>query len=414
MSSIYEYNNIENLYIVPDIHGDLDALIISLRDCAKVIESSNKLDLNSWKERTDPLFGFTWTGNNTYILFIGDLLDNSRDIDPRYPSANDYWHQDIPNEEIKIVIFLSKLNELAEKVGGKVLKIIGNHEYNNICNIGKIDEDDRQLPISDPTYKYIFNKNEMYDGIKRTDLFLSGSKYNYLLNITGKNAGLEAKKAVIVKINDFLFVHGGINQYIIEELEKNIKNNEYNLIEVIEFINNNFNDVCDKINNYIISEEDGLLVTRFFNNLKHIKNKDLCDDLIHTLSELNRIISDVNVHLKLVTGHTPQTIDNVKDTNTSNSVIKLDKNLHIISQPIKPFNERKVKTSKGEPKDFGISIHCPDKTGLGQLYNIDCGISRVFDGVEINGLVADINKEDIDKITADKIIKYKDQFKKTL
>ena len=87
-----------------DIHGDIDALIIALRDCAKVIKSKNnipdlsiqgnnnrdieldkllKLDLNDNADAT--LFDlnhnltFSWIGGNTHVVIVGDILDPRRD-----------------------------------------------------------------------------------------------------------------------------------------------------------------------------------------------------------------------------------------------------------------------------------------------------------------------------------------------
>lgn len=74
-----------------DIHGDIDALIIALRDCAQVISNhqSHKLlldtlhlDLNkeedAIKYKGTENLGFEWSGDNTHVVLIGDTIDNIR------------------------------------------------------------------------------------------------------------------------------------------------------------------------------------------------------------------------------------------------------------------------------------------------------------------------------------------------
>ena len=81
------------IVVFSDIHGDIDALIVCLRDCAKVIRP--RIAFNSNRERDPNLLrylnmhindtnyqrdlGYEWVENDTtYVVIIGDLLDPVR------------------------------------------------------------------------------------------------------------------------------------------------------------------------------------------------------------------------------------------------------------------------------------------------------------------------------------------------
>ena len=75
-----------------DIHGDLDALLVCLRDCAKVIvkpgydpnlERDRDLDVLLHLDINDPRYvrslGYEWVDDiDTIVVIIGDLIDPVR------------------------------------------------------------------------------------------------------------------------------------------------------------------------------------------------------------------------------------------------------------------------------------------------------------------------------------------------
>ena len=181
------YNNVKNIYTMSDIHGDLDLLIINLRDCAKVIKIDKDKDwralaqlplpnehpneILSDKSSYDCLFGFEWSGKDTYVVIIGDILDNytkSVNLETVSDIGNSRKRQnEILHEELKIFLFLQKLNKNAQQKGGKVIIMIGDHEDMNI----------RSLDITKYISPYSLT-NDFYD-IKRIELFKT---FNFLLN----------------------------------------------------------------------------------------------------------------------------------------------------------------------------------------------------------------------------------------
>ena len=99
------FDNVRRIIVIGDIHGDFNILITCLKK-AKVINSSNE-----------------WIGKDTHVVQLGDILDKGgRGIDSSAQSM----------EEFSIFEFLNYLDTEAEKYGGRVHYLIGNHEIMNI------------------------------------------------------------------------------------------------------------------------------------------------------------------------------------------------------------------------------------------------------------------------------------------
>jgi hypothetical protein len=141
-----------------DIHGDIDALIVCLRDCAGVIEKPGydsktgrdpdldvflSMDINEAAYRRD--LGYRWVSNDsTYVVIIGDLIDAIRNRD--YPIEIPPY----PQLELKIIHFINAINEsalldyqthhpsptphvplLVPASCGRIYKLLGNHDIRN-------------------------------------------------------------------------------------------------------------------------------------------------------------------------------------------------------------------------------------------------------------------------------------------
>jgi hypothetical protein len=185
-----------------DIHGDIDALIICLRDCANVIKKKKGIEYNNNKRDPDlekylgvnlndnnPYIDdlhYEWSGGSSYIVIIGDILDPVR--------GNFNTEHVYPQVEIKILRFINKISSYAEKVGGKVIKLCGNHELANFIKSGL----EIKAYMSDSDIK---NEN-YYNGLSRTDYFKLGNPGFKLFQEGGIGFG--------VLINNNFFVHGGL------------------------------------------------------------------------------------------------------------------------------------------------------------------------------------------------------------
>ena len=103
----YNINNIDNIselsisdnikiITLSDIHGDIQSLIIALRDCGNVIKKKkdfifdNKsidnnleelllIDISNNEDNYIDDLNYEWCGDNTHIVIVGDILDAKRD-----------------------------------------------------------------------------------------------------------------------------------------------------------------------------------------------------------------------------------------------------------------------------------------------------------------------------------------------
>jgi hypothetical protein len=210
-----------------DIHGDIDALIVCLRDCGNVIQKKkgfhyddNKrdpdlekflpYDLNNTTEYIDDL-NYEWCGNGTHVVIIGDILD---------PVRGDNTEHIYLQTEIKILRFLNKIASYANKVGGKIIKLCGNHELGNFIHSG------------------VNIKNYMSDSDKENKNYYQGySRYNYFkLGNPGFKLFQEGGVGIGILINNNFFVHGGLTStYNID-----------NFISINKLINNDWMEETKK------------------------------------------------------------------------------------------------------------------------------------------------------------------------
>ena len=189
-------------------------MIISLRDCAKVIKKKNfdfdnnkydenmenilKLDLNTSEKDYTKDLNYEWCGGNSHVVICGDIIDPQRlnkcnkmssDGLSELPCA--YY----PQIELKILMFINAINIQAKETNGKIVKLFGNHE---LCNI-----------IDNHTLNYHFNytyktdhSTNYYKGQSRLDIFRVG-QYGFNLLVYG-GCG------ILIKINNTIFVHGDL------------------------------------------------------------------------------------------------------------------------------------------------------------------------------------------------------------
>jgi hypothetical protein len=145
-------NKIDSIFCVGDVHGEYDGLI-------SLLKNNNIIDKD-----------LNWSFGKGHLIFCGDLFDRGEMV----------------NETL---LFIYNLENQASGFGGKVHVILGNHE----------------IMIFDGNTKYV---NSKYDYINRT----TNISYNYLYNKDNSLIGKWLRsKPVILKIEDKIFVHGGIS-----------------------------------------------------------------------------------------------------------------------------------------------------------------------------------------------------------
>lgn len=234
---------VKRIIAIGDLHGDYKATITALQKSRLIDNKKN------------------WIGKKTVVIQLGDQLDRGG----RQTDTND------EDSEFRIMNLFNKLHKQAQKVGGAVYSLIGNHELMNVMG----------------DFSYTSKMGIKHFGGKK-------ERYKYF-RPGGKIAIKMAKnRNVIMRIGDWIFVHGGITPKIAQK---------YKIVEI-----NNM------MRNYLIGDEKLKNDKRFkelFLNMssllwtrRYSENNPDCKNLIKTLEFLGA--------KKMVVGHTPQDYINCK------------------------------------------------------------------------------------------------------
>lgn len=152
---------VKRIIAIGDLHGDFRVLLKCLR-LAKLIDDKRR-----------------WIGGNTVVIQLGDQVDS------KCRSGN--CEQDEVGDEIKIMMFLDELHKKAEEAGGAVYSLLGNHELMNV--MGNLNYNSAENLVSFGGAQSRINK-----------FAPNGEIANYLA----------CNRNSIMKIGDFIFVHGGL------------------------------------------------------------------------------------------------------------------------------------------------------------------------------------------------------------
>lgn len=151
-----QFQGVKQIMVLGDIHGGYDSLLIFLRkNC--IIDT-----------------GLNWTWGNGHLVFLGDIFDRGDKV------TEALW-------------LIYRLDGQAEKAGGAVHLILGNHEI-MVMNYNDTYVADKYLLMADRlnlTYAGLYGKQTILGQWLRS-------------------------KNTITKINDHLFVHAGLSLEIIE------------------------------------------------------------------------------------------------------------------------------------------------------------------------------------------------------
>jgi hypothetical protein len=261
---------VPRIIAIGDIHGDMQLLLKCLQ-IAKVIDNNNN-----------------WIGGTTIVVQVGDQIDNCRNI-------NNCINDQIPPNDIEILIFMYNLNKNAKKNGGAVYSLLGNHEIMNI------DGDMRYV-----SYNNIirFDKDFNTGLLNRKKYFSIGSEMTKMLAYTRYTG---------IIIGDIIFVHAGI----LPILAKKLKISNINRL----------------IRSWLLGSGDSKLVNMIKDNLKISPFwTRLFGDLESGINENDNRCKKINETLGLyklkgmVIGHTPQFYPHNLGINTtcSNKLWRID------------------------------------------------------------------------------------------
>ena len=383
-----------------DIHADINSLIIALRDCAEVIRKKightfdnlitydpeldnilNKILDPNTNDYPDDL-NYEWIPNNkTIIVIIGDMIDGKNRVTPIYKNNSRLEEHEYPQVEIKILRFINSLNKQAITNGGRIYKLLGNHEIMNIEGIAS---------------KYYFDNdkfhNNYFNGISRNEIFNIG---NY-----GFNLLFEDSCRALLMINKYIFVHG--------QLIKNKNFNYYDDINRKIKTNNSIQSAIIELANPVTSQ---LWIREFGadENIKIRANLNYANPLLQNKSKtykeieydskfcknditeyFNSFLSGSNItkytstDLKIVIGHCVQS-DNTFFNSPATSLTTIESQDSIKQILTGPTNHGLYDSTKN--LIFGITMECPHSIDPNstkyKIYKVDIGSSRMFDQQQV-------------------------------
>lgn len=158
------FTGVARVVAIGDLHGDYDKFVAALR-LGKLVDGQGH-----------------WIGGKTFLVQTGDVLD-------RGPDSK------------KIMDLLMQLEREAKKAGGRVLALIGNHEFMNIMGDWRY--------VSDPEFA------AFGDGPRQTPVGREPvgdfPRYRAAFAPTGPYGAWILTHSAIVKVNGTLFMHGGLS-----------------------------------------------------------------------------------------------------------------------------------------------------------------------------------------------------------
>jgi hypothetical protein len=393
----------QKIYFIGDVHGDLDALIVCLRDLIGAIiyrdcddgeeyyvnmkhyigyqnDSKYNLTEQHLKNEYDVTLGFEWNVTNTVIVILGDVLDRKRG---NYIKSKSNKIGEVVHEELKIVLFLNYLHYLAEieKKGNKIIRLFGNHEKMNIDG-------------NNSNYVSDIGTNCYFENVNRLEYFKRMyTPFRYLTD----NA------RIIVAFDKFVAVHGGMYPTHIEKITdfnmKSInvlnlmfkdliygKNNYYQQNKILQpFIN-------DHIDTYLIrnnqTEATSIYWNRYFGEtFTQTKTNDTNDDLCRNVDTIfNKLCYSKNNCLEnLVISHCPNYFYKRRPgysftfQNTSSDA-NVSRTYEFSGDKI-PLSGRAV-SDDDKQFYFGISADCgkyiENIAKSAKIWRVDIGMSRAF------------------------------------
>ncbi len=252
---------VRRIIVLGDIHGDYEQLI----KCLKIGGV-----INTKKQ---------WIGEDTVVVQVGDQIDSCR-----FDGINHCHKPNTTNydkaQDVKILKFLTSLHKKAQKKGGAVYSLVGNHELMNV------DGD-----MSYASYKNI----KSFDNYKKKngEIIKDGLKARKYAFAPGNDLAnfLACTRQMALIIGSNLFVHAGIvpdiaRKYNVDDLNKLLT--LYLLGELKS--PHDFNDIFASI-------QYSPLWNRIFGNANG--SIELCEKLMKPLEQIWKVG-------KIFVGHTPQ------------------------------------------------------------------------------------------------------------
>jgi hypothetical protein len=261
------FTDVRRIVAIGDVHGDYQRFFELLRTAALVDAKG------------------VWTGGATHLVLTGDYVDRG-------------------DESAKVLDLLMALEPQARKAGGRLHALIGNHEamdlYGDLRYVTKKDfagfqtaaseelrnrqmqaewdrlKHDRKSPPDEAAWRKTFQDEHPLGWVEHRLAFQPSGKYGKWLR----------QLNAIVKINDALFLHGGISQ----------KYAAFTRREINSRIREELADPA-RLNGGMVTDDEGPL---WYRGLAQLPEDDRDMDAL-----LPRVLAAQEVR-HIVIGHTPQ------------------------------------------------------------------------------------------------------------
>ena len=271
------YEGIDKLFVIGDVHGEYDRVVKLLKSNKIVNDNGN------------------WTWGKGHLVFMGDIFDRGSKV------TEMFW-------------FIFSLEKQAERDGGKVHLLLGNHEPMIFKN----------------DLRYVANN---YYALCEN----LGLSYSALYNEKTVLGNWIRQKPAILKINDYVFVHGGIPSRL---YETKLEIDSVNKI-VWQFFNHKENSKNTEVRTSILGGK-GILWYRGFipyGERADIIDESTLDKELHVYNAKAFIIGHTEVdsistffHGKVIDVNIPRADKKIKEQGL---LIKKDK-IYIVYETDKP------------------------------------------------------------------------------
>jgi len=208
----YQWEGVERIVAVGDIHGDYDNYLATLQ-AAELVDKRGK-----------------WIGGEAHLVQTGDIPDRGPDT-------------------LKIIDHITKLAKQAERKGGRVHSLIGNHEAMNVygdlryVHAGEFEafKTRKSAALRDRYFQLIMQSHEQQDPEGFANLpedireqwnvehplgwVEHRQAWDPAWNAEGEYANWVLGKKVAIRVNDAIFLHGGISSYYCQNTLDSITDN---------------------------------------------------------------------------------------------------------------------------------------------------------------------------------------------
>ncbi len=239
------FEGVNKILMIGDIHGNMVKLLM-------ILKNSGLIDDNG-----------DWIWGEGHLVFIGDVFDKGERV-------------------TEILWFIKLLQYQAEQAGGRVHLLYGNHEFMNLQG---------DFHYASPKY-YFLSQNPW---ISYSEIFNNDHELGRWLR----------SLKTITRINDILFVHGGISPEVLDLKLSIIEINQL----MRKSLNSYENEVEDSLYNLLLGEKGPLWYRGY---LMETENVELISDqkVEETLDFYNasRIVYGHTTGRKFRLGHDKRTI----------------------------------------------------------------------------------------------------------